>query len=244
MGQPRKTSRYTSIRSSQERVRDRYPEIGTRLDELQELSDDQYDQVREILGVSQLFNLDLLLLSLAARSADVIDAFTYALDRWNISTASALVRLQVDNVLRAHVAAIYPDPDQLFLHLAADKRFDKLEVPEALLKLLPDAPKKARFTDRVLVELAQAHHSWIADVYKTSSAWVHHSAAHVLTTWQISDSGEVAGRFPVDINLFEPDFLAPIADAMIVSTKTLVAYLDSWKLSKLGLRNREEQGES
>lgn len=188
-------SHYRRIRDSEPRVHQKYPQIRSKLEALEGQSDATYDHVRDILALGRLFSLDLLLLSLANRAVDVIDAFSYAFDRWNVAVASSLVRLQIDNLLRAHLAAIIPDPDVLFEHLASDRRLNRLEVPPDLLRHLPNQPRRAHFTDQTLIRFAAHDHPWIEDAYRTSSSWVHHSAAHLLTTWNV-EGETISGGFP------------------------------------------------
>lgn len=222
-------TRYAEIRDSQPSVSDRHPPLGTKLDALRRISDEQYAAAKAFLAISPLYPTDMLLMSLVSRSLDVIDAFARSFDRWNVAVSSPLVRLQVDNVLRAHLVATTPDTHELLLHLAGDKRLDRLTVPPVLAARLPERfHKRPRFTDAVLVELASAEHDWIRDSYKTASAWVHHSAAHLLTTWKVSDEGQFSGRIPVDVDQFSVDFLEPLLDTMGVSSRALLAYLTEW----------------
>ena len=102
-------------RDAQPRVRERYPELGPLLDQLDGCSDAQYEASIAFLGsegtTAVFFTpTDMILLSFVARSLDLIDAFIDACDRWNLSVASGLVRLQVDNVIRVHLVSTHPRP--------------------------------------------------------------------------------------------------------------------------------------
>lgn len=229
----RPMTRYAEIRSSQLSVSERHPNLGKKVTDLAKISDQQYECAKRIMAGGHLYALDLLLLSLLARSLDIIDAFLASLDRWNVAVASSLVRLQIDNVLRANLFAITRHSNDILLHLIKDRPLRKLPLPSDLLQHIPHHfGKKPKCSDAVLIELARYQYKWLPDAYSTASSWVHHSAAHVLTTWRLAGESRIAGRIPVDIDQFEPDFLEPLLDAMGLASRTLTNYLTTWAVRK------------
>lgn len=226
-------TRYGEIRSSQPTVSERHPALGRKLDALGQISNAQYNAAKAFLGMSSLFPVDMLHVSLVSRSLDLLDAFAYTFDRWNIAVAAPLVRMQIDNVLRAHLIAVTPDPDELLLHLVADKPLNRLIVPPQLADRLALKPgKKHVHTDALLVKLASAEHHWIDSAYRAASAWVHHSSAHVLTSWTVSGDNRLAGRLPVDVEQFSLEFLEPLLDTAGMASRTLLDYLTMWADAK------------
>lgn len=189
------------------------------------------------LRVPEMHWTDLILLSLAARSFELIDAFVAGVDRWNISVGSTLVRLQLDNVLRAHLLATTDDPGALFSHLLSDEPLHRMVLPEALHNRLPPEARsgsRSYARDATLKELASQEHPWIKVTYDTASKWVHHSSAHVLTTIRFSDGdGEdepitFSGRIPVDVDQFDEEFMSGLIRTMVLASDTLLAYLAEW----------------
>ena len=89
-----------------------------------------------------LYHSDLVLLSFIARSFELIDAFVGAVDRWNLSLGSVIVRLQVDNVLRAHLIATSPEPHAILVHLLNGEPLQRYRLPERQVLMLP--PVQAR----------------------------------------------------------------------------------------------------
>jgi hypothetical protein len=228
-----RTTRYAEIRSSELSVSERFPRLGEMLDELGRISDAQYDALLSVLGTGLLYTQDLLLLSLISRSLELIDGFASAVDGWRISVASALVRLEVDTLLRAHLGAITPDPDALVFHLADDQPLHRLKLPTSLRDSLSGSGLDTRkFSDAVLVALAARELPWVPDVYKTASSWVHHSASHMFTTWKIEGGTFFSARVPVDIDQFDEDFLGPLIVAMTAPASALVTYLNMWEQRK------------
>lgn len=84
------STRYRSIRSSQDTVNERYPALGKKAGDLALISDRQYESAAQMVSTGELYAIDLLMLSVLARSMDVIDAFLLSFDRWNVSVASPL----------------------------------------------------------------------------------------------------------------------------------------------------------
>ena len=90
----------------------------------------------------------MILLSFVARSLDLIDAFIDACDRWNLSVASGLVRLQVDNVIRVHLVSTSPDPPGLLNHMLSGEPLRKYMLPDEQRRRLPaEYRRSARATD-------------------------------------------------------------------------------------------------
>jgi hypothetical protein len=243
-------SRYHEIRQSQPTVRERFPALATLFDQLDECSDAQYRAAGEFLDADKptgrvLYPGDLVLLSLIARSFELIDAFVGGVERWNLSLGSMLVRLQIDNVLRAHLIATSPEPHAILVHLLNEEPLHKYRLPESQVLLLPEADRRDnRATDKNLRALTAAVHPWVQELYETASKWVHHSAAHLLTTWTVTpddSTGAISGRIPVDVDQFDEAFLMGLLGAMLRASDTLLAYAEGWVERKKELMDSNGQ---
>ena len=231
----RRTTKYSGIRAQQESPGDRYPELAEKLNALASLGDRQYSALFRSLQVGgELYTTDILFSSVVSRSMELIESYLFAMDEWSISVATALVRLQVDNVLRCHLFAVTPDPDEILRHLLRDEPLEKLPLPDVLVNLIPedDRQKKMYHRDWVLRLLAAQELEWVDDAYKVSSSWIHHSAAHLWATCKITDSGTFSSRVPADIDRFDESFLRNLIDVMGASSRAIVRYLDGWTESK------------
>jgi hypothetical protein len=222
-------TRYEEIRALSQRVSTKHPELAAPLDSLRSQGDQQLALMKGLAG--SIGPVDLLLGAIVGRSLDVLGGFADAFDRWNVTVASVLVRLQVDNVLLAHVNLTTPDPDGLLAHLVADKRMASLVVPEGMASRLRPKDRK-RFTDQTMRWLASQEHPWIDDVYTKASGWVHFSSIHYANVWKFGDDGSVFARWPLDVEQFGVDFLAPMLQAMLVATCTVTDYLRLWVAKK------------
>jgi hypothetical protein len=222
-------TRYATIRGSEPSVTDRFPGVQAALDDLAKISDAQYEGLRAVLSSGNLYMQDLLVLSLISRSVELIDGFISAVHGWRLFVASPLVRLQADNLARMHLGAITSAPDELVLHIADGQPLNKLAVPQELRDSIA-APgfDTRKFSDRVLIALASREHPWLRDVYAAGSSWgVHHSSAHMFTTWSV-DGANFSGRVPIDIDQFDEDFVGALIEAMTRCSAPLVDYLREW----------------
>jgi hypothetical protein len=222
-------TRYATIRSAQPAVTDRFPGLQPALDQLARISDAQYEGLRAVLSSGHLYMQDLLVLSLISRSLELIDGFISAIHGWRFFVASPLVRLQADNLARMHLGAVTSTPDELVVHIADGQPLNRLAVPQELRDSITEPGLDTRrFSDRVLIALASQEHPWLREVYDAGSSWgVHHSSAHMFTTWSI-DGANFAGRVPVDIDQFDEDFVGALIEAMNRCSAPLVKYLREW----------------
>jgi hypothetical protein len=238
----RRRTKYGEIRAAEAPPSQRFTALAGKLDAVGALSDQTYEELRRSLETTgELYTVDMLLGSVVSRSMEVVDSFLTAFEHWSVGVASALVRLQIDNVLRCHLIAVTPEPDLLYQHLASDLPLRKLALPERLANALPsDQRKRARrHEDWVLVALAAQEHDWIESAYAISSAWVHHSSAHLLTSYKI-DGNRLSGRVPTATAQFDEQFLTPIVDVMGAATRTIVNHLNEWTARKMRLKAAPE----
>lgn len=245
-------SRYHDIRDGQPRVRERFPQLAVLFDGLDECSDAQYRAatVHHDAGVEsgrRLYASDMVMISLVARSFEIIDAFIEGVDRWNISVGSVMIRLQLDNVLRAHLLATSPEPGAILKHMLSEQPFRRHVLPPSQRDLLPPEYRRgARATDSNMRALAALAHPWVDEYYDIASKAVHHSTAHLMTTWKVTSSenpGTISGRIPADIEQFEVAELMGLLGAMLQSSECLQDYAQDWAERKSkGLDGGDEIG--
>jgi hypothetical protein len=181
-------SRYSEYRANGPTVLERHPTLRAAYDQLVEDHDCHFDLVTAICGMNgkdrttPLFMSDILLLSVLNRSLDLVDGFLWSFDRWNISTAAPIVRMQVDNVLRlGFLAKAGPGPAEEIL--LSGRRLDHERDP------LAPTDKKYKLNDVRLREHARDQFPWLDLVYEKSSGWVHFSSVHVGVTMEVAAVG-------------------------------------------------------
>jgi hypothetical protein len=200
---------------------ERHVELQFAYDELSESHDEHFKLVRAISGTNgpgkttPLYPCDLVILSVLNRSLDLVDSFLWSFNRWNLSTAAPAVRMQVDNVLRLSLlsrAGTGPVVDLLLTGAPLNKIRDPLEP----------SGRKFKLTDERLRLYARERFPWLDLVYEKSSGWVHFSAVHIGVTLEVSEDGQMSGRFPSDINRYSLDFLEQVLWSMNEATSAVI----------------------
>jgi len=77
-----------------------------------------------------LFLPDFIIIAMLQRSYGIIDALIDAVDNYNVHAAAPLLRLQLDNLFRAHYFASVPDLDSLVKRLLAGEELRRIKDTE------------------------------------------------------------------------------------------------------------------
>jgi hypothetical protein len=207
------------------------------MDALEEASDDHFRVVMAMWKANGglLYTKDMLIGSVVNRSFELVEAFLSALDTWSVSVASALVRVQLDNLLRIHLFMVSPDVDAIYDHIASDKGLGKLPLPQRLIDMIPEDKRKPHgmvHADWALVEIAAHTFPWIKGAYQTGSSWIHHSNAHLGITHRVTGEDQFSGRLPPDIDQFDEKFWASMCDVMLACTLAINEFIEMWTESK------------
>jgi hypothetical protein len=133
-----------------------------------------------------------VLMALVQRSFSHIDGFVEMVRRKNRFCAIALLRLQVDNMLRLSAFDLVNDPD---------------EVRDALLEDKPLSKIKGRdgrpLTDQNLKTELNKTYPWIELVYNQASGFVHFSGSHIFATVRAEVVTPIEGKLTTSSLLFE-----------------------------------------
>jgi hypothetical protein len=201
---------------------ERHVDLQAAFDALIEKHDDHFKVVRAICGINSpgnttpLFPCDLVIMSVLNRSLDLVDGFLWSFNRWNLSTAAPAVRMQIDNVLRLSLLSrVEPGrvEDLLLSGAPLNRARDPLSPPD----------KKFKLTDERLRFHARDRFPWLDLVYEKSSGWIHFSSVHIGVTLEVSEEGQLTGRFPSDINRYPFDFLEQVLWSMNEATSGVLS---------------------
>ncbi|TKV69149.1 hypothetical protein FDP08_14125 [Marinobacter panjinensis] len=114
-----------------------------------------------------LFPANALYLSILNRSLEIFDGFVLLAEHGNYSCCMAMLRMQLDNVMRFYGILITKDP-----HATAN-----LVLNGTHLCRLSDVKGK-KLTDTYLTKRLGAQNDWVGRVYKLTSGYVHLSDQH------------------------------------------------------------------
>ncbi len=103
--------------------------VEKRIIHLRNSYDTHLDVLRQILEADgeRIFGVDQIVTGVINRSLSLIDGFTTMVENQNVLCANALLRLQVDSIIRFYACWLVTDPHSLLLPLLEDKPLYKIK---------------------------------------------------------------------------------------------------------------------
>ena len=142
---------------------------------------------RKVLVGRGIGNQDFYLAGIAKRAIAQHDAFLSCVESKNFLVSSALLRLQLDTVLRLYCLYWVDDPEEFSKQVMEGKQINDL--------LAADGKK---MSDRYLIGRLEAKNDWIPRVYKNTSGTIHFSKRHIFMALDVIE-GEF-GKIVVNIH--------------------------------------------
>ncbi|WP_458121618.1 hypothetical protein [Paenibacillus sp. Z6-24] len=201
-------------------------EVYKELVEKRELLDNYFDLFIQSVKSSlkdTMLTTDFFIVAIAQRSIDIIEAYKQVVDSWNITSAGPLIRMQLDNLLRLIYIAKANNSDQITLELFNGKTF---------YQLTDDEGKK--LTDARLRQHAKDHYSWIDEIYKKASGFIHFSEVHMRMPLEKSAKEGTINfsiRKPSSDKVTKED-IKSYFEIMILITNEILRYILSWAKHK------------
>lgn len=179
--------------------------------------------ITEIL-LGQVAPIDIYAFMVLKRSISLVFGFTELIRKRNFLCAAPLIRLQIDNLLRFRAAFLVENQSQFVVDVLQEKEVRKL---------------KDRFgknmTDAYLQDVLESEYSWIKDVYKNTSGYVHLSEKHFFNTLRAGESGN-EGVLDIyigpDDKMVSDEVYEGAVEDMIRVTHALLTFLGNWALNK------------
>jgi hypothetical protein len=111
---------------------------------------------------------DLYLLGIERRTLAQSQAFKKCVEDRNGLVAAALLRLQLDTVLRIYALYWVADPEAFAGRVFAGEQIDRLKAADG-----------KQMKDRYLIDKIKERNPWVEDVYKNTSGLIHFSDRHI-----------------------------------------------------------------
>lgn len=111
---------------------------------------------------------DLYLLGVARRALAQSQAFKKCVEDRNGLVAAALLRLQLDTVLRLYALYWVADPEEFAGRVFGGEQVDRLKAADG-----------QQMKDRYLIDKLKDRNPWIEAVYKNTSGLIHFSDRHI-----------------------------------------------------------------
>lgn len=186
---------------------------------------DHTDLLNRILNADgrALYGVDLVVIAVMHRSISLIDGFTRMVEEKNMLCVNALLRLQLDNVIRLHACWLVDNPHSMVLLLLEGKPLRKVKSREG--KPLSDA---------YLVSEASKLYPWLKKVYEKTSGFVHLSQPHMIAPLtKIAEDGTVGMEVGSGLGReWKEDEVLESLSAFGEATKSVFHLCYSWLVTK------------
>lgn len=195
------------------------------LEKLEKMNEDHINLYKEctVADEGKIFGVDLIVEGVLQRSLSLIDGYIIMVKTGNSLCANALLRLQIDSILRLYACWLVDDPHGLVLPLLEGTPFNRI-------KSRTGEP----LCDAYLREEASKLYPWINNVYKETSGFIHFSKPAMFSTVAGIDEAEHAiissiGKGGRD---WKPEEIKESILAFTEATKSLLRLVYSWKFKK------------
>ena len=214
--------------------------VENRLISLRNSYDAHLDVLRQIMEADEgrIFGVDQIVTGVINRSLSLIDGFTTMVEKQNVLCANALLRLQVDSIIRFYACWLVDDPHSLLLPLLEDKPLAKIKSKDG-----------KSLSDKYLRTEASKLYPWIDSVYKKTSGFIHLSMPHMLAPFAESDYSSQSfvvsvGKPGLGRPWREKEMIESV-EAFIEATNCILHLATSWLVTKskeAAKRKEKERG--
>jgi hypothetical protein len=215
-------------------------EVGKALESLESLTEEHYAVGRDMTNAhgGGLYGFDLLAYAVLNRSVAQIRGFCHLIREKNILCAGALLRLQLDTLIRFYAAWLVEDPHEFAMRVLEGTR----------VRDLRDRDGK-RMVDAHLVEQLGNDFHWVPAVYERSSGYVHLSAVHVhaavFADLDTPDEGVIHMKVSGEDRALPDELYVEAISAFQAATRALLDFVNGWAYTKanpeLAKKMRNEQ---
>lgn len=206
------------------------------IDQIRERQTDHLKLLHAVLQADgrRLFPADLIVTGAVQRSLMVTKGFLSMLRSQNYLCAGALLRLQIDNILRLYAASLFPSGSDTLKAFLEDRPLSRLKAPDG-----------KPLTDKELCTRVGKIYSWVPLVYERTSGFVHFSGVALLSAIQgISTDGTI--QFAVGARLgrrWRTAERLEAAQAFDEATKAVLEMVYSWGYTKARAASQRKKRE-
>jgi len=192
------------------------------------IRDRENDHIKLLSSVLQaddgaLFPADFIIVGAVQRSLMLMKGFLSLLHSGNYLCAGAILRMQLDNILRLYAASLFPSGSDTLKAFLEDQPLSRLKAPDG-----------KPLTDKELYTRASKIYPWLPRVYTTTSGFVHFSLPALMSA--ITDISRT-GYISIDVGLrrgrrWKPEERLDAALAFDEATKAVLEMVYSWGHTK------------
>ena len=170
-----------------------------------------------------LYATDFVVFAAAKRTLSLGRAFLSMIEVPNFGVAAALLRMQLDTVLRFSALARVKNQEDFAMAMLRGDRISKMVSVSG-----------EKLTDKFLISRLSKTVPWIEDVYRETSGFIHLSDRHIGQTFSGLNDENRTFRFEIsaeDVKRPAEDYVE-IARAFEATTNLVISLLTSWLETK------------
>jgi len=119
-------------------------------------------------GSMSMYPMDLVIIGIVKRCLSTTSALEKLVLEWNMTCARAVLRMQLDTVLRLSAFWLSPDLQKMAMDVMGGKQINKMKDGD-----------NCKMTDLYLSRKLGERFDWIPRVYKYTSGYIHFSERHL-----------------------------------------------------------------
>lgn len=179
-----------------------------------------------------IFPADLIIAGVVQRSLMLTKGFLNMLRSGNNLCAGALLRMQLDNVLRLYATSLFPSGSDTLRAFLEDRPLSRLKAPDG-----------KPLTDKELCTRVAKLYPWLPRVYERTSGFVHFSHPAVMSS--ITGVSKT-GRFRLAVGSragrrWKPEERLEAAQAFHTATEAVLQMVYSWGYTKALVAARQKE---
>jgi len=140
------------------------------IDKLRKLRKELLSLGSEIMlaGSMSIYPMDFVIIGIVKRCLSITSALEKLVLEWNMTCARAVLRMQLDTVLRLSAFWLSPDLQKMATDVMGGKQINKMKDRD-----------NCKMTDLYLSRKLGERFDWIPRVYKYTSGYIHFSERHL-----------------------------------------------------------------
>lgn len=172
---------------------------------------------------SEFYSFDLFAVGALKRAISLSKGFRILIQDWNLVTARAILRLQLDTLLRFSAGWLVENPHKFAEDVLSGKRIDKLVDKDG-----------NKLRDNYLCMELGKKYEWIPRVYQQTSAFVHLSGRHIISA--LSDFNDKGMSNKITISAIDDKYpdssYIEAVNCFQETTDIFLTYVKGWTITK------------
>ena len=136
---------------------------------------------------SKVYAFDFVVIGIIKRTVSLSSAFVELIENWNLVCTRALLRMHVDTAIRLSAFWLHKSPQEMSKKVIGGQQINKMKDKNG-----------NRMTDNYLVKQLSKENSWIMNVYKYTSSYIHFSEKHLFDPIAKTDNANKIAYFLIN----------------------------------------------